>query len=322
VREVGRRFGPVLLGRGVVQLVGYVDLLLASLLAVGAVSAFTYAQVLYLLPISLFGMSVAAAELPELSRLAARPEAVEAVRARLEDGLGRIAFFVAPIQAVYLAAGGVIAAALLQWGEFSESDANLVWLILAGSSLALLATTASRLLQNALYALGDSRTPAIVAALRVGVAAGLGAVLMFQLDRVVLEPGETVSVSVDGDLPASFEPLPDEIRFDEAAPLRLGAVGLAVGSAVGAWLELALLRRAVRARVGPVRVGGARRAAVVGSAGAAGVVALGLRGGVAGSLTPRPTAVVVLLPAGLVYLGLTLAQRVPEARRLARRGSA
>ena len=64
-----RRFGTVVVGRGAVQLITYVDLFLASLLAVGAVSALSYAQVLYLLPISLFGMAVAAAELPELSRL-------------------------------------------------------------------------------------------------------------------------------------------------------------------------------------------------------------------------------------------------------------
>ena len=73
VRDVWRRFVAGLLGRGVVQLVAYVDLVLASLLAVGAVAAFTYAQVLYVLPISLFGMSVAAAELPELSRLGGGP---------------------------------------------------------------------------------------------------------------------------------------------------------------------------------------------------------------------------------------------------------
>ena len=40
---------------------------LASLLPTGAVAAVSYAQVLYTLPVSLFGMSVSAAELPEMS---------------------------------------------------------------------------------------------------------------------------------------------------------------------------------------------------------------------------------------------------------------
>lgn len=319
VREVGRRFVPVLLGRGVVQLVGYVDLFLASLLASGAVSAFTYAQVLYLLPISLFGMSVAAAELPELSRLG--PQAGRQVRERLVRGLGRIAFFVAPVQAIYLVAGGVVVGALLQRGDFGEDDTRLVWLVLAGSSLALLATTASRLLQNSLYALGDTKTPARIAMARVLVATVLGVVLMFQFDRVVLVPG-TADVEVEGDLPAALEPLPSEVRDDEDAPLRLGAVGLTVASSVGAWLELALLRRALGRTAPALRrlpIGGPQRATVVGAAAAAGAVAVALRWTVAADLATLPAAVVVLVPAGVVYFALTFALRVSEARTLLER---
>ncbi len=59
---------PVIASRGVAQVSGYIDNLLASLLPTGAVAALNYAQILYLLPISLFGMSVAAAELPTMSR--------------------------------------------------------------------------------------------------------------------------------------------------------------------------------------------------------------------------------------------------------------
>lgn len=317
VREVWRRFVPVLVGRGVVQLVGYVDLVLASLLAAGAVAAFTYAQVLYLLPISLFGMSVAAAELPELSRLdvgSARGE----VRRRLVAGLDRIAFFVAPIQAVYLAAGGVVVGALLQRGEFGPDDTRLVWFVLAGSSLALLATTASRLLQSSLYAMGDSRTPAVVAVVRVALSTALGLGLMFQLDRVVIEPG-TPELTVEGDLPAPFEPLPADVRTDDEQPRRLGAVGLTVASSVGAWLELGLLKRALARRgLGGLPVGGPHRRAIVAAAVAAAVVAVALRWTVAADLGPLPAAVVVLGPAGAVYVGITAVLGVPALRSLRR----
>lgn len=319
VREVGRRFVPVVLGRGVVQVVGYLDLVLASLLAAGAVAAYTYAQVLYLLPISLFGMSVAAAELPELARLDTRAGLGE-VRRRLVAGLGRIAFFVAPIQAMYLVAGGVVVGALLQRRAFDADDTRLVWFVLAGASLALVATTASRLLQSSLYAIGDARTPAVIAVVRVVLSALLGLGLMFQLDRVVIEPG-TSELTVEGDLPAPFSPLPSEVRRDESAPLRLGAMGLTVAASVGAWLELALLRRSLAARgLGGLPVGGSHRVAVLGSAVAAGVVALLLRWTVASELVPLAAAVVVLAPAGIVYLGLTAALGVPEARALLRRG--
>ena len=67
VRTVIRNFFPAFLSRGVVQISAYVDTLIATLLPSGAVAALSYAQNLYVLPVSLFGMSVSAAELPRMS---------------------------------------------------------------------------------------------------------------------------------------------------------------------------------------------------------------------------------------------------------------
>ena len=69
VRKALAAWWPAVAGRGVVQLAGYIDLFLATSLATGAASADRFAQMFYLLPISLFGISVAASELPEMSRL-------------------------------------------------------------------------------------------------------------------------------------------------------------------------------------------------------------------------------------------------------------
>jgi putative peptidoglycan lipid II flippase len=62
-----KNFAPVFLSRGVVQISAYVDQVFASLLGTGAVAALTNAQTLYTLPVSLFGMSISAAELPAMS---------------------------------------------------------------------------------------------------------------------------------------------------------------------------------------------------------------------------------------------------------------
>ena len=67
VRTILRNFLPAFISRGVVQLSAYVDTLLASLLGTGAMTGLSNAQLLYTLPISLFGMSVSAAELPAMS---------------------------------------------------------------------------------------------------------------------------------------------------------------------------------------------------------------------------------------------------------------
>ena len=72
VRDVVRNFWPVLFSRGVVQISAYIDQFVGSLLPTGAVTGLANAQLLYTLPVSLFGMSVSAAELPAMSRAVGR----------------------------------------------------------------------------------------------------------------------------------------------------------------------------------------------------------------------------------------------------------
>src|SRR5690606_30260168 len=305
VRNVIRRFVPVVVGRGVVQLLTYVELVLASLLAVGAVAALTYAQVLYLLPISLFGMAVAAAELPELARLGAAGRA--AIRERLATGLERVTFYVAPTVAIYLFAGDVVVGALLQRGQFGTDDTRLVWFVLAAFALGLLATTRSRLLQNGLYALDRTRLVARIAVVRVALSARIGAVLMLPLDRWAI-----VGSSVERDADLGFTPLADALRLLEGGPPRLGVVGLALGAAVSSWFEYAVLRGALRWRVG--RLPGtstAERWSLL-AAFAAGVLAAGLRS-VTDDLPRLAAAVAVVGPAAATYLLITATMLVPEA---------
>ena len=83
----------VVTARGVVNLSSLLDYVLAGFLATGAISALGFAQQLYLLPISLFGMSVAASELSELSR---RREGNAVIAGRVQAALGRIAFLLVP----------------------------------------------------------------------------------------------------------------------------------------------------------------------------------------------------------------------------------
>jgi putative peptidoglycan lipid II flippase len=311
VRRTLRAFVPIVGGRGVVQLTAYVDTLLASFLVAGALAALGYAQVLYLLPISLFGMSVAAAELPELS--SAAPVDQQAVRRRLDDGLARVAFFVVPTIAGYLVAGDLLVGALFRTGQFGVNDTLQVWAILAGYSLALLASTSSRLLQSVLYGAGDAVTPAKVSALRVILSASVGAALMLQLDRIGIS---AAGLQVVGELPA-FGPLPEAVREQAPDLPRLGALGLALGAAAGAWLEYGLLRRAARRRAAGLRIGGGQLSRIAAAAAAAAVVAVVVRAATAG-LGPLLAAPLVALPAGGVYLLVAYRLGLGEARQIAR----
>lgn len=241
VKDVRRRFAPAVLGRGVVQISAYLDLILATFLAAGALAALFKAQMLYTLPVSLFAMSVAAAELPEMSRLV---DDNPALVARTRRGLDRIAFFMLLATFVMVAAGDLVVGVLFQGGEFDATDGVLVWFILGAYAIGLPAIGASRLLQNTCYAMGDTRGPARIAAVRVAIAAIVGLVVMFPLDRVVVGPEGLVGLGdalAFGPLPASTRSLGDTVR--------LGSVGLAIGSAIGAWIELTLLSGLVRRRL-------------------------------------------------------------------------
>ena len=126
VRATVRNFVPVFVSRGVVQISAYIDEVLASLLPTGAVTGLANAQLLYTLPVSLFGLSVSAAALPAMSG-AVGLNAMDALRDRVNTGLRHIAFFVVPSAVAFLTLGDVVAAALFQTGRFTYGDAVYVW---------------------------------------------------------------------------------------------------------------------------------------------------------------------------------------------------
>ena len=242
VREVARRFGPAVAGRGVVTLSTYVDVILASLLATGAVAYLDRAQVLYLMPISVFAVSVAAADLPELAR---EHDSVERMHERLVVAAARVLLFLVFALVAFVVIGRPIVGALYQRVNFTADDTYVVWLVLAAYSLGIVAAGLSRLLQNTCYAAGDVKGPARIAAARLVFAAIGGLILMIQLDRVGVIDGELRRL---GGLPA-FWLLDGDIR-QTGDIRRLGAVGLALAAAVAAWLELGLLRRRIRHTLG------------------------------------------------------------------------
>jgi len=219
VGEAIRNFVPVVTARGVVNIGSLLDVFVAGLLVEGALAVLGYAQMLYLLPISLFGMAIAASELPELSRQRKAP--ANEVALQVSAALERIHFLLLPSIAAFLLLGDLFIGGLYQRGEFLSTDTPVVYAVLAAYALGLLASSGSRVLSSAFYAMRDTRTPARMAYLRVGVSLALGISLMFPLDRF-----------------ASGE-------------LHYGATGLALGASVAAWFEYTLLRSRLARVLGP-----------------------------------------------------------------------
>lgn len=286
VRTVVRNFVPVFFSRGVVQISAYVDALLASFLPTGAVAALANAQTLYLLPVSLFGMSVSAAELPVLSSATGETNEVNAyLQKRLNAGLRQIAFFVVPSAMAFFALGDVIVGAIYQTGQFTRQDSVYVWGILAGSGIGLLATTLGRLYTSMYYALKDTVTPLRYAMLRVFLTAGLGYVCAL--------------------------PLPPALGIDP----RWGVAGLTASAGFCGWLELVLLRNSMEERIGKTGLPAGFVLKLWVCAGAAAAAGWG------GKLMMNPShpimlAIVSLGMYGIVYFGAAIVFRLPEVENL------
>ncbi|AGC45709.1 integral membrane protein MviN [Myxococcus stipitatus DSM 14675] len=305
VRQVLRNFGPVVLGRGVVQFSSWVDTAFATLISVRAMSSLVYAQTLYLIPVSLFGMAVSAAELPELARATdgSKEEVAAKLRQRIDAGARRIAFWVVPSAAAFLFLGDMVAAALLQTGRFDAADSRYLWYLLMGASVGLVASTVGRLYASAFYALKDPKTPLRFAIVRVAVgtlaAWGLGL------------------------------HLPEWLGL----PPHLGAMGLTLSSGLVAWLESSLLRHKLVKQVGPVGVPQGLLPRLWFAAGVGGLVALGVKLALTSTLGPMPGVqaewgggvlspprlhpilgfLAVALPMGGSYFAVAAALGVPEA---------
>lgn len=232
VREALGAFLPTLAGRGAVQISSYIDQFLASWLAAGALGALAYAQTLYLLPVSLFGLSLAAAALPDLARRRGEGLTSE-IELSLRRRLVQSAYLNLPASVAYLLLGFPVVEGIFRlFGRrFGTEESWLVYGVLAAYSLGLPAATQARVLQSGLYAGGDARSPARYSMLRLAIGFGLGVPLMLVLDRFGVS-----SVGVAAGL--------------SGGALRLGAVGLALAASVAAWVELAALRRAVRTMLG------------------------------------------------------------------------
>jgi putative peptidoglycan lipid II flippase len=224
VREIAKNFVPIVISRGVVQLSGYVDSILASFLPGGAVAALGYAQAIYLLPISLFGMSISAAELPTMSMAYGTENFNEVLRTRINSASKRIAFFIIPSAVGLFMLGDAISSLLYQSGKFDQETSNYVWSVLAGSAVGLFASTLGRLYSSTFYSLRDTKTPLRYSIIRVLLTTVLG----YFMGLVI----------------------PDALGIS----LTWGTAGLTASAGIAGWVEFVLLRQSLNRVIGKTGV--------------------------------------------------------------------
>lgn len=280
-RQVWQALPPVLLSRGAVQLGSVVDTVIVSLLPLGSLAAYAYAQALYLLPLGLFGNAIAAALLTALARTQDNGRPAPAFLQELHNALRRAVFFFVPT----VLAGSVLATGIVRLvyggGAFdAAATRDVSWILMAAMPM-LIPSLLARLLGNAAFSLGQASLSLHAGLLRLLISSTV-ALLMVLIARTVVTT---------------------------TSPAMAGLVCLA--STLGALAECVYLEHGLR-RHGVAVDGpslGVRTA----------LLSAGLAAAASAWLWPQTTltgSVMALITFGVLYLALQLASGQPDAHAL------
>ncbi len=177
VREILRLMGPGTLGLAAVQINVLVNTSLATTEPQGAISWLQYAFRLMYLPIGLFGVSIATAALPDLSKQAAADDR-DGMRQTISSGLRMMLMLNVPATIGLIVLAHPIVELLLERNMFTPHDTAATAAALIFYSPGLLGYSAVKIASPSFYSLGDSRTPAAVSVLSIAVNLALNLMLV------------------------------------------------------------------------------------------------------------------------------------------------
>jgi putative peptidoglycan lipid II flippase len=177
LREILRLMGPGTLGLAAVQINVFVNTALATTEPQGAVSWLQYAFRLMYLPIGLFGVSIATAALPHISKQAVDADKA-GMRGTISSGLRMMLMLNVPATIGLIVLAAPIVELVLQYGKFGPHDTAATAAALMFYAPGLLGYSAVKIASPSFYALGDSRTPVIVSVASVAVNLALNIVLV------------------------------------------------------------------------------------------------------------------------------------------------
>jgi len=167
LRRILKLMVPAILGNAAVQINVMVNTNFASTISDpirgldGAVSWLSYAFRFMQLPLGLFGVAMASATLPSISRSVARGEMNE-FRRTLSNSLGTVFLLTIPSSVGLVVLGKSIIGAIYQHGRFQLYDTQQTAVALSYYAIGLMGYAALKVLSPAFYALDDARTPMLV----------------------------------------------------------------------------------------------------------------------------------------------------------------
>jgi putative peptidoglycan lipid II flippase len=202
IKEFFIAFAAVTVGAASYVVAPFIDTIIASYLPVGSRTALYYADRIFQLPLGVLGIALGTVLLPEMSARLAKGDHAGSSAAQNRSAAVSL-LLTLPFAAIFLAIPGTIMRAVFAHGAFDAGAANLAALALAAYGFGLPAMALVRIVASTFYARHDTMTP---------VRATVTAMIVNILLKVVFVWG-----------------------------LHLGVAGVALGTALGAWINVGLL---------------------------------------------------------------------------------
>lgn len=169
----------------------FIMVTLASTQGKGVVAALHYAWILMMLPLGVFGMSVARAWFPQFAAAAVDGPTPELAR-QLTAAMRAVMFFLLPSAAGLMLFAPLVVATLFERGEFDATSTELTAWALLFFGVGLAGHGAVEVLNRGFFALKDTRTPVLIGI----VSMGLGIVLAYLLMQPMAQGGLALGISL------------------------------------------------------------------------------------------------------------------------------
>ena len=237
--------GPGTIGMAATQINVFVNTVLATGEGTGAVSYLDFAFRLMYLPIGLFGVSIATAATPAISRMVAERD-FGRIRSTLANALGLMLFLNLPATVGLMVLARPIVAVIFERGRFTPTDTINTAAALQFYAIGLIGYSVVRIISPTFYALGRSRVPVIVSAASVVLNVVLNITLVQTLGYRGLALGASITAIVNASVQLLL--LRREIQGLEGSRIAASFVRvIAASAAMGAvsWLTYELMLSAL-----------------------------------------------------------------------------
>ena len=169
LRQIMRLMGPAIVGNAAVQVNVMVNTNFASQIpGNGPVSWLSYSFRFMQLPLGLFGVAIASATLPSISRSAGTGN-IDEFRRTLSRSLGMVFLLTLPSSIGLIVLGRSMIGAIYQGGAFLANDTQQTAVALSCYAVGLVGYSALKVLNPAFYALDDARTPMLISLASIGI---------------------------------------------------------------------------------------------------------------------------------------------------------